>query len=95
MNSVKYNKGSQVSQKSITVEPPKGYHWMEERGRYFLMKGDYKLTLGLLQNKIQTRKPRIMKSKKDACYNKVKARYSVWPSYASGALAKCRGGRRC
>jgi|TARA_B100001094_G_scaffold321377_1_gene369004 hypothetical protein len=31
------------------------------------------------------------KAKKDACYYKVKARYSVWPSaYASGALAKCR-----
>ena len=30
-------------------------------------------------------------SKKDACYHKVKARYSVWPSaYASGALVKCR-----
>lgn len=29
--------------------------------------------------------------KKDACYNKVKARYKVWPSaYASGALVKCR-----
>ena len=29
--------------------------------------------------------------KKDACYYKVKARYSVWPSaYASGALSKCR-----
>ena len=29
--------------------------------------------------------------KKDACYKKVKARYSVWPSaYASGALVKCR-----
>ena len=28
---------------------------------------------------------------KDACYKKVKARYSVWPSaYASGALVKCR-----
>lgn len=28
---------------------------------------------------------------KDACYTKVKSRYSVWPSaYASGALAKCR-----
>ena len=28
---------------------------------------------------------------KDACYNKVKSRYSVWPSaYASGALVKCR-----
>jgi len=28
---------------------------------------------------------------KDACYKKVKSRYSVWPSaYASGALVKCR-----
>lgn len=32
-----------------------------------------------------------VKAKKDACYHKVRARYSVWPSaYASGALAKCR-----
>ena len=31
------------------------------------------------------------KTKKDACYHKVKARYKVWPSaYASGALSKCR-----
>ena len=29
--------------------------------------------------------------KKDACYHRVKSRYSVWPSaYASGALVKCR-----
>ncbi len=29
--------------------------------------------------------------KKDACYNKVKSKYDVWPSaYASGALVKCR-----
>ena len=28
---------------------------------------------------------------KDACYHKVKSRYSVWPSaYASGALVRCR-----
>jgi hypothetical protein len=33
----------------------------------------------------------IMNEKKDACYYKVKSRYSVWPSaYASGALVKCR-----
>jgi len=31
------------------------------------------------------------KTKKDACYRKVKSRYKVWPSaYASGALVKCR-----
>ena len=30
-------------------------------------------------------------STKDACYNKVKALYKVFPSaYASGAIAKCR-----
>lgn len=41
---VKYNKGGKlkVSAKTMDVPPPSGYHWMEERGRYFLMKGDYK-----------------------------------------------------
>tara|TARA_Y100000356_G_C11132108_1_gene220633 strand:- start:414 stop:590 length:177 start_codon:yes stop_codon:yes gene_type:complete len=30
-------------------------------------------------------------SKKDACYHKAKAKYSVFPSaYASGYIAKCR-----
>lgn len=33
----------------------------------------------------------LTEGKKDACYNKVKSRYKVWPSaYASGALVKCR-----
>jgi hypothetical protein len=37
------------------------------------------------------RKYKKKKAKKDACYNKVKSRYDVWPSaYASGALVKCR-----
>jgi hypothetical protein len=36
-------------------------------------------------------KKKKKKGKKDACYHKVRARYSVWPSaYASGALVKCR-----
>ena len=36
-------------------------------------------------------KKKKKKAKKDACYNKVKSRYKVWPSaYASGALVKCR-----
>ena len=44
MNAVKYNKGGKlkVSTKTVNVPPPSGYHWMEDRGRYFLMKGDYK-----------------------------------------------------
>ena len=31
-----------ISSKSVMVDPPKGFHWMEEQGRYYLMKGDYK-----------------------------------------------------
>lgn len=44
MNTVKKNKGGElkVSSKKVTVDPPSGYHWMVDRGRYFLMKGDYK-----------------------------------------------------
>lgn len=35
--------------------------------------------------------PEVFEGKKDACYNKVKSRYKVWPSaYASGALVRCR-----
>lgn len=37
------------------------------------------------------KKKKKSSGKKDACYYKVRARYSVWPSaYASGALVKCR-----
>jgi hypothetical protein len=33
----------------------------------------------------------VSEAKKDACYNKVRSRYKVWPSaYASGALVQCR-----
>jgi len=33
----------------------------------------------------------VTEAGKDACYNKVKSRYKVWPSaYASGALVRCR-----
>ena len=41
--------------------------------------------------KVAKRAKKTKKAKKDACYNKVKSRYKVWPSaYASGALVKCR-----
>ena len=33
----------------MSVSPPDGYHWMEERGRYFLMKGDYKPHPGAIE----------------------------------------------
>ncbi len=44
MKTLKYNKGGKlkVSSGTVSVDPPKGYHWMEERGRYYLMKGEYK-----------------------------------------------------
>ena len=44
MNTVKYNKGGKlkISQKTVSVDPPAGHHWMMENGRYFLMKGEYK-----------------------------------------------------
>ena len=40
----KHKKGGKlsISSKTTSVDPPKGYHWMEESGRYYLMKGDYK-----------------------------------------------------
>lgn len=44
MNTVKKNKGGNlnVSNKKVSVPAPSGYHWMQDRGRYFLMKGAYK-----------------------------------------------------
>lgn len=31
-----------VGKNKVSVDPPKGYHWMEDKGRYYLMEGDYK-----------------------------------------------------
>ena len=42
MKAVKNASKLKISNKKISVDPPKGYHWMEEQGRYYLMKGDYK-----------------------------------------------------
>jgi len=43
------------------------------------------------RKKRKKKKKKKSSGKKDACYHKVKSRYSVWPSaYASGALVKCR-----
>tara|TARA_R110000823_G_scaffold179559_2_gene311892 strand:- start:164 stop:355 length:192 start_codon:yes stop_codon:yes gene_type:complete len=43
MKTIKYKDGGglRVSSKKVEVSPPEGYHWMEESGRYFLMKGEY------------------------------------------------------
>ena len=47
---------------------------------------------GGLANKLEeAKKKKKKKAKRDACYHKVRSRYSVWPSaYASGALVRCR-----
>ena len=44
MKAVKYQKGGtlKVLNKKVSIDPPKGYHWMEESGRYYLMAGEYK-----------------------------------------------------
>jgi hypothetical protein len=45
----------------------------------------------LQKNSFEPEGELVDEGKKDACYHKVKSRYSVWPSaYASGALVKCR-----
>jgi len=43
MKAVKLNKGGKlkITQDTKAVSAPDGFHWMEEGGRYFLMKGDY------------------------------------------------------
>lgn len=43
MKAVKGKKAGKlkVLNKKVAVPAPKGYHWMEESGRYYLMEGDY------------------------------------------------------
>lgn len=41
MKAKKKNANLKVSSKKMSVDPPKGFHWMEDKGRYYLMKGDY------------------------------------------------------
>ena len=54
-----------------------------------IIKEELEAVLGEKRKKKKKKKKK--KGKKDACYYKVRARYSVWPSaYASGALVKCR-----
>jgi len=35
-------KSLKILNKKVSVSPPKGYHWMEDSGRYYLMEGEYK-----------------------------------------------------
>jgi hypothetical protein len=51
MKTIKYKKGGKlkISNKKVSVDPPKGFHWMEEAGRYYLMSGDYKPHAGAVK----------------------------------------------
>ena len=42
MKPVKKNIKLKISNKKVEVAPPKGYHWMEESGRDYLMEGENK-----------------------------------------------------
>ena len=42
MKAVRKKNKLTVSNKKVSIDPPEGYHWMEEQGRYYLMKGEYK-----------------------------------------------------
>ena len=84
----RYNteKGRGVKMKGKKDKTPVNYHKRDSDKRVdALLKG--------MKEEIVTESDKKGKGsgKKDACYHKVKSRYSVWPSaYASGALVKCR-----
>jgi hypothetical protein len=42
MKAVRKTNKLTVSKRKVSIDPPKGYHWMEEQGRYYLMEGEYK-----------------------------------------------------
>ena len=65
-------------------------HNMNSNGRNHCIDNGGK-KLGTISPRQQGAAEDQVDEEKDACYNKVKSRYKVWPSaYASGALVKCR-----
>ena len=52
MKAKKKNTKLKILNKKVSVDPPKGYHWMEEQGRYYLMKGDYKSHPGAIEKAV-------------------------------------------
>ena len=56
-----------------------------------VIKGDSNLVVEIQEFNSLDEAKKKGKGKKDACYYKVKSRYSVWPSaYGSGSLVQCR-----
>jgi hypothetical protein len=68
--------GKGIGPQGLGVSKNNGYTIGEGSGR------------GVIDAPTKQKSPLMLK---DACYNKVKASYKVFPSaYASGAIAKCR-----
>ena len=80
---------------SSSSTPKKDYSKSLKPGETYKQFADRKKAEKMRKEEIEVNeakdKPGKRSGKKDACYHKVKSRYSVWPSaYASGALVKCR-----
>ena len=78
----------------IPVSPRSEIRYAVEVNRGWFAENDVNVGDALLEeeelNEVKDKKGKGSGTK-DACYYKVKSRYSVWPSaYASGALVKCR-----
>ena len=79
----------------IPVYPDSEIRYAVEVNRGWFAENDVNVGDALLEEEEELNEVKDKKGKgsgtKDACYYKVKSRYSVWPSaYASGALVKCR-----
>ena len=77
--------------KEANVKRPQPYHDKDWHKK--LSPEDLRKLTGPNYKKInqQRKEKKELDEKQDACYNKVKSRYKVWPSaYASGALVQCR-----
>ena len=83
-----------ISKVKGIVKHKKGDYITVKTGRQVaeeIIRQEIQAVLDEKRKKRKKRKKKKKKGKRDACYYKVKARYSVWPSaYASGALSKCR-----
>jgi len=78
----------------VPVYPESEIRYAVEVNRGWFAENDVNVGDALLEeeelNEVKDKKGKGSGTK-DACYYKVKSRYSVWPSaYASGALVKCR-----
>ena len=79
----------------VPVYPDSEIRYAVEVNRGWFAENDVEVGDALLEEAEEINEVKDKKGKgsgtKDACYYKVKSRYSVWPSaYASGALVKCR-----